>query len=135
STIAANAAFVIRDGAEEASEDGSPPLAILRREFNYVRSGENADSRLVLSVSITGAEETPPPSGFVVWMNDQAVAVRGVPGQADTPVTGSPGTGFSPLPIVFSVPTAALLTGTNVITLDLYTTEDTDTTAQVNARL
>lgn len=134
-TIAPGAAFEIRSESEDASSEGSPPLAILRREFTYSRPPGSADARLFLSVSLTGSELTPPPSGFIAWLNGQRVVTWGVPGEESNPVGAAPGGDFNPLPLIFGLNPSALNSGTNVLVLELFTTAEPGTIAQVNARV
>ncbi len=133
-TLPANGPFAIRDNTEAASTEGSPPLAVLRREFVYLPPAESSLSRLFLSLSISGSAEVDAPVGLTAWLNGEPVVTWNVRGEDDSLLTGPPGGTFTPLPLVFSLPTTVLRSGVNVITLELHTTDEAGSLAQVNAR-
>jgi hypothetical protein len=123
--------FTINNGDGTEEHGGTLPFAVLRRTF----SNEERPLRMFLSLDV-GTND-----GAAVYLNGRPVANYRVPGQEDTATGTVPATAppFDPLPLVFEIDANALVaseaTDNNVVTVELYTSADAESTTSFNLHL
>ena len=116
---------VVNDGNGTPENGTTRPHAILRRTFTAAQQ----PYRLFVSLAL-GTHE-----GVAVYVNSARVATWNIAGETNSVPTGSPGAGFTPLPLIFEIDPNALTSGTNVLTLELTSDADPGFPASINARI
>ncbi len=123
--------FTINNGKGTEEHGGTLPFAVLRQTF----SNQERPLRMFLSLE-PGSND-----GAAVYLNGRPVAKYRVPGQEDTATGTVPATAppFDPLPLVFEINANAIVasgaTDNNVVTVELYTSADAESTTSFNLRL
>ncbi len=123
--------LVIDDGEGTAAHGTTLPNALLRRTF----SATTRPLRLFLSMDLAAND------GAVVYLNSSPVARFNAPGGNDTATSTVPTTApaFTPLTKVFEIDPNALVESAtadnNVLTVELYTSADAESSTTFNLRL
>jgi hypothetical protein len=119
------AAVSIRDSRDTADHGATRPQAILRRQFDV----SALPMRAYLSVQLGNRD------GAEIYLNQARVAVINRAAGTNTATVSSPGSDYSPLPLIYEIPATILRPSNNVITIELYTDSDLDVSSQVNVRI
>ena len=122
--VATPASVSVRDTGDTADHGTTLPQAVLRKEFSITGS---LPLRAYLSIELGSRDSAD------VYLNQAKVAVINRTG--NTPTSSTPGSGYSPLRLVYEVPAQLLKVGRNVISLELYSDSDVNAASMINARL
>ena len=119
------ASVTIRDRLDTVEHGTTRPQAVLRQQFNLT----TLPLRSYLSVQLGNRD------GAEIYLNQSLVAVINRTAGTNTAPGSSPGSDFSPLPLIYELPPTLLRTVGNVVTIELYTDSDPDVSSQINLRL
>ncbi len=119
------AAVTIHDRLDTVEHGTTRPQAVLRKQFDLT----TLPLRSFLSVQLGNRD------GADVYVNQTLVAVINRKAGNDSPTSSSPGSDFTPLPLLYELPASLLRNTANVVTVELYSDSDLDVSSQINVRI